>query len=390
MKIGYAGPITLESLPIEKPVGVISYAYPLGAALVRAFLEKEHEVFCFTSSGSIKETVVLKSNNHNLTVYVVPIIKRDIYFFYRKTRRLLSKVMRECNPDILHAHWGYEFAAATLDTGLSSVVTLRDHAWTIVKTQKPTHFWFARWIVNQVLVMPRVANLSANSDYLKSVTCWKKNHEIKVLSNFYRKDIRSFCGHNHERPSDTILTVVNGFSARKNVGRGLKAFSILRRKRPHLRYRLIGDGMQEGGPAWKYAKKHGVIDAVQFIGKKTYEETLKEISSANVLLHPALEESFGMTILEAMVLGTPVVGGKNSGNVPFLLEQGKAGILCDVTSPEDMCRSVERLLDDQSLRLELSAHAQKMAEEKYSEENVVEEYIAYYRKILSADDNRIN
>jgi glycosyltransferase involved in cell wall biosynthesis len=58
---------------------------------------------------------------------------------------------------------------------------------------------------------------------------------------------------------------------------------------------------------------------------------------------PTLEESFGMTVLEAMARSVPVVGGHSSGAVPWLLDFGRAGELTDVRRPERIADTVVTL-----------------------------------------------
>ena len=55
-----------------------------------------------------------------------------------------------------------------------------------------------------------------------------------------------------------------------------------------------------------------------------------------------------MSILEAMYLETMVVGGINSGNIPYLLQYGKNGIICDVLSTTEIAFNIEKILKNEN------------------------------------------
>jgi glycosyltransferase involved in cell wall biosynthesis len=186
-----------------------------------------------------------------------------------------------------------------------------------------------------------------------------------------------------DRSENIIVSVANGFGKLKNMHTGLQAFRLLREPRPDLKYRLIGIGMQPGGPAESYARVSGLAEGVEFLGPLPHEQVLENVRSATVFLHPSLEESFGMSILEAMLVGTPVVGGSRSGNVPSLLRNGQAGVLCNVLEPNEIKDSVLGLLRDREKALSLSRTAAEYAETNFSTDVIVSAYLDYYSEILS-------
>ncbi len=91
-----------------------------------------------------------------------------------------------------------------------------------------------------------------------------------------------------------------------------------------------------------------------------------------------------MSVLESMVLGTPVVGGVSSGNIPYLLAHGDAGVLCDVDDPYAVADASRRLLDDPRFAQDLSAKARARAGRHFSERLAVTGYTDYFSDILGA------
>ena len=75
---------------------------------------------------------------------------------------------------------------------------------------------------------------------------------------------------------------------------------------------------------------------------------IAEIDKSTCLVHPALEETFGNILLEGMARRVVVIGGEHSGAVPFVLQNGKCGILCDVTSVESIVNAMEKSLDEKT------------------------------------------
>ena len=107
------------------------------------------------------------------------------------------------------------------------------------------------------------------------------------------------------------------------------------------------------------------------------------LADAEMMVHPALEETFGMTVLEAMAAGVVTVAGARSGNMPRLLDYGRCGRLCDVSDPGEIARAVLDVLDDRSFASGLATAARMRALQEYSESAVLPQYVDYYADVAA-------
>jgi L-malate glycosyltransferase len=96
--------------------------------------------------------------------------------------------------------------------------------------------------------------------------------------------------------------------------------------------------------------------------------------AASVLAHPSLEESFGMIVLEAMATGTPVVAGRASGAVPWLLAND-AGVLVDVRNSAAIAEAINGLLGDPELSAKKGMLANLRASAEFRSEYLAKQYL---------------
>lgn len=381
MKIGIAGPMSLDLLKPYLPDNVklpSGYPFPMTAMLVTGLINRGYQVVAYTTSIGLEQPLVIKGKNLTLCIGIRgPHATRDLFYSERKD---LVMLMKENPVDVINAQWSYEFAWAALDSGIPTLVTLHDHALTILKYQFDA-YRLMRLLMNRI-VLKKAKYLSANSQYLYNLLSKKNKKKTKIIPNFYNNELEKYYVENKVR-SNYIVSVANGFGKRKNIINGLKAFKIVRKYKKTIRYHLIGEGMGEGGPAFNFAKKNDLLEGVEFIGAIPFEQVKEEISNALIFLHPSREESFGMVILEAMVMGTPVVGGENSGNVPYLLNKGECGLLCEINKPQSIANAIETLLYDNNLAENIREKAFNFAKNNFSEDKVISSYINYYKKILN-------
>jgi glycosyltransferase involved in cell wall biosynthesis len=106
------------------------------------------------------------------------------------------------------------------------------------------------------------------------------------------------------------------------------------------------------------------------------------MSSALVHAHVSKEESFGLTVLEALLAGTAVLGGSNSGAVPWILESGKAGLLVDIEDPNRIAEGICQLLTNSKLRRNLVRRGKRRSETLFSPEAAVDAHLALYENAL--------
>jgi glycosyltransferase involved in cell wall biosynthesis len=379
MKIGIAGPIDLKLLNFqfkeyEIPARILTF--PLMSGIVNSLMELGHEIIVYTYALDIDEPIVIRKEK--LTICIARRKPSPGRRFFKSEINNLTELMIKYPADLINAQWTYEYALAAINSGIPNVITIRDHALTILKYQ-PDPFRLVRLLLNY-RTLQKGRFFIANSDYLKEVINTRKF--IKVIPNFYENDLESY--YEHKKTNNfKIISVSNGFGRRKNITTALHAFQIIRNKYPESEFHLIGQGLAIGCGANRYASKHELTDGVCFRGPMKFKEVLKEIQSSRIYLHPSKEETFGNTVLEAMVVGTPVVGGRNSGNIPYLLNHGSAGILTDVKDPVSMANGVIQLISNQKIYYQIRKNARKFASENYSKDKVMAKLVDTYAEVLN-------
>lgn len=371
MHIGIAGPTSLRlALPDLDPDGLpVSYESPTVGCLAWELGQRGHDVTLFTTSTSVTERVILHSGR--VRAVVVPRrSERVVRDLYSLERRALVAAIRELQPDVVEAQWTYEFAWAALDSGVPSAVVVRDDAVRVFALE-PDLFRGVRLFMDR-MTRVRAHHVIANSEYTRRTLSRRLTHNTPVIENFVGHDLRALAGEMKcDSDGRTVVTVVNGFSPLKNIERALQAFDRVRTCYPDVRYRLVGRDSQPGGPVARWAAERGLAGQLEFLGPLDHPSTLRAIHNASVLVHPSLEESFGNTLLEAMALGTPVVAGDASGNVPDLLGHGRFGMLVDVGSADAIADAIGQVLSQDELRNELVGAALTEANTRYSAQRCV-------------------
>ena len=379
MKIGIAGPMSLPLLQsylyTESP-SLRGYPAPIISFLIEGLLRRGHDVSAFTTSEYINSNTTIKGKK--LTIHIIKRRPHAGRRLFRAERLDLKRAMKLESLEILNAHWSYEFGWAAVDSGIPCIVTLRDHAQTVLKYQQD-FYRVMRYIMDKI-VIHKSQYLSTNSKYLFNLLSEKDQAKTIVIPNFYNKRIEDYGAQKSKRKF--ILTVSNGFGRRKNVQSGLIAFQKIRQKFRDLEYYLIGSEMEVGGPAHSFALENNLSEGVRFLGRLSHNRVLDNISRAILLLHPSREETFGMVVLEAMVLNTVVVGGAESGNIPHLVDDGRFGILCDIDDPENISYMIQDVLRNSEKYLIKSKSARNHACKNYSPENIIPQYLDYYQEVI--------
>src|SRR5262249_23639610 len=136
--------------------------------------------------------------------------------------------------------------------------------------------------------------------------------------------------------------------------------------------------------AERWASERGLVAGIEFIGMVPYDEMIRRLAlEVNVLVHPALEESFGMTLIEAMALRIPVIGGRRSGAVPWVLDQGRVGRLVEASDSEEMAEAMIVLGENADERERLGEAGWKSAKDRFDIATVADAYERIYHQMAA-------
>lgn len=127
-----------------------------------------------------------------------------------------------------------------------------------------------------------------------------------------------------------------------------EAFANLIRDLPDSRLVLVGDG-PDRQMLEDHAKRLGISESIEFLGRKTEAETLIEIAKSDMLVVSSFMEGLPVVLMEAMALRVPVVASHVAG-IPELLEDGRQGLLFRPADWTDLHRAMGHMLMDPVMR----------------------------------------
>lgn len=154
----------------------------------------------------------------------------------------------------------------------------------------------------------------------------------------------------------TLLSV-GRLAELKGQDRTLRALALLRRRWPGASALFVGADAGFGRRLRSIASGLDLAGSVRFAGQVSDRHLLDAYAAADVLVHPARDEAFGLVLLEAMSSGLPVVAS-GAGGIPFVV--GDAGAITD-GEPEPIAQAVARIFQSQAYRAELASRGRARA-----------------------------
>lgn len=174
------------------------------------------------------------------------------------------------------------------------------------------------------------------------------------------------------------IIYVGTLQPRKNLIRLMEAFAPLE----NLNLVVVGKAKGEGRQGWMYQdildapKKLGIEERVIFTGFVNKKKLVYLYSGAIALCLPSLYEGFGLPVVEAMATGVPVIVS-NVSSLPEVV--GKAGLLVDPYSIDQINQAIRTVYTDKKLRDKLSKLSLKQAR-KFSWKKMAKEVLGVLEK----------
>lgn len=128
-------------------------------------------------------------------------------------------------------------------------------------------------------------------------------------------------------------------------------------------------------------RAHGSVE-LRFMPSLDDASLVKHYQAANIYVHPARAEVLGLTIIEAMACGLPVVASR-IGGIPEVVTDGSTGILVTPDDPEQLARSIALLIQDTTLAEEMGAEGTKRSSAYFDLRAQSDAHLAYYAALMS-------
>ncbi|NOT35713.1 MAG: N-acetyl-alpha-D-glucosaminyl L-malate synthase BshA [Candidatus Eisenbacteria bacterium] len=317
---------------------------------------------------------------HEVATATYPVFDQDPLSLLLASK--LADVTENYDLDVLHVHYALPFSASAylarqlvLPRQIGVVTTLHGTDITVVGIE-PAFFRMTKFSIESS------DRVTAVSQYLKerAEESLGIQRPIEVIYNFV--DPKVFRpgrpGSLRLAPAHVgVMMHASNFRQVKNIPAVIHVFAEVRR-RIQAKLVMIGDG-PERSAAEALARELGVHRDVLFLGNQDSMEELLPL--ADVFLLPSSSESFGLVALEAMSAEVPVVAS-DVGGIPEVVEHGKTGFLHAPTDLAGQVASTLKLLTDERLRKAMGRRGRRVARDRFSEDEMVDRYIAVYDSMI--------
>jgi N-acetyl-alpha-D-glucosaminyl L-malate synthase BshA len=206
--------------------------------------------------------------------------------------------------------------------------------------------------------------------------------DVGVIHNFIDPAVYNRSAHppllRQQFDSEPILMHISNFRRVKRVRDVVGIFARVNERIPS-RLVMVGDG-PDRAEAEDEARKCKLSDRVQFLGK--IDNVAPLLASADLFLLPSTSESFGLSALEALASGVPVIG-TNAGGMPEVVRSGETGVLCEVGDVSAMAAAAIDILSDKARWQSMSDLGARDARARFSLDAIVSQYEHLYMTSLA-------
>jgi N-acetyl-alpha-D-glucosaminyl L-malate synthase BshA len=322
---------------------------------------------------------------HEVETSTYPLFEHSLYDL-SLTSKMLEVIEYE-NLDLMHVHYAIPHAVSAYlakqvrkkaGKKIKFITTLHGTDITLMGLE-PTFMPLVKFSIEES------DGVTAVSRFLKEKTLTNFNiqKEIQVIYNFididkykpeaakpFRKHVAS-CG-------EKVLIHTSNFRVVKRVTDAIRILAKVKKEIP-AKLVLVGDG-PDRSECERLARELDIHKDVIFLGK---QDAIEEIlTAADLFLMPSQSESFGLSALEAMSCGIPVIS-TSVGGLPELVIHNETGYIAEIGDVDRMAKYTIDLLTNEKKYNSFAKNSRDRAVNSFDKNLIVPQYINYYESVLN-------
>ena len=229
--------------------------------------------------------------------------------------------------------------------------------------------WFGLIDLSWRLALTRASRLTAISNYLldRAQRLGYKGESYLIPNGV---DINKF-----ENPisksinPDSVTLITTSRLVEKNAVEDI--IEALKPLPPTIKLKILGTGPLEKNLKFKI-KNLKLEGRVELLGFVKQEDIPQHLHQADIFIRPSLSEGQGISFIEAMAAGLPVIATP-IGGIPDFLHDGETGLFVEPKSPRLIAFQVQKLISDRVLHDKIVINAKRMVAEKYDWDLIAED-----------------
>jgi N-acetyl-alpha-D-glucosaminyl L-malate synthase BshA len=323
---------------------------------------------------------------HEVELSTYPLFEHSLYDL-ALTSKMLEVIDFE-ELDLMHVHYAIPHAVSAYlarqvlrrsNKNLKFITTLHGTDITLVGLE-PSFMPLVKFSIEESDGVTTVSRFLKE----KTLTNYNIEKDIEVIYNFI--DIEKFkpkesdIFRKHIAPNgEKVLAHTSNFRIVKRVTDTIRILEKVKKEVP-AKLVLAGDG-PDRSECERLARELNIHKDVVFLGK---QDGLAEIlNAADIFLMPSQSESFGLSALEAMACGVPVVSS-SVGGLPELNIHNETGYIAEIGDIDRMAKYAVELLTNEKRYKSFSKNSRERAVKNFDKNLIVPKYVEYYERVLNS------
>ncbi len=233
-----------------------------------------------------------------------------------------------------------------------------------------------------------IQHYNANANKITIIPCGFSNKEFYPIEKRKARTILHLPQH------EKILLQLGRMVPRKGVDNVIKAISKIKSGLHSIHLVIVGGDADTPDPNLtpeiarliEVAKNANVRSRITFVGRKTRDVLKYYYAAADLFITTPWYEPFGITPLEAMACGTPVIGA-NVGGIKYSIDDGKTGFLVPPNNPEALAEKIEQALSCEYNLQVMSNNCVQRVNKLFTWKQVAASCDALYHKMVARRHN---
>ncbi|HRG53573.1 MAG TPA: glycosyltransferase [Bacteroidia bacterium] len=321
------------------------------------------------------------------TIHIFSEVQREDNFFkssmfnkleYLLYTRKVKKVIRDFQPDILHAHYATSYGLIGRLSGFRPFIV---SVWGSDIFDFPHNSIINKKLIQRNLRYPDM--VMSTSHVMKKEILKYVDREVEVtpfgvnLKLFKPKTVTRIMS-----STDIVIGAIKPIEKQYGTDVLIHALKKVCTVNPDksIKLLLVGSGtlMEE---CRNLVRELNLDDKVIFAGKVPPDKVVNYHNMIDIYCNISNRESFGVSVVEAMACGKPVVV-TNVGGLPEIVKHNETGLIIEKEDPIATAEAIQQLMDDKHLVDHLVKNAMQHVHEHYSWDNNMQHIIQLYSKFV--------